>query len=84
MAQWCAVAGVVRAIDATRKEFLVLTGLRRSQLAKVNCLLKGSLNIPPQVLLEQVTRGRTDEGGAQSRGGVNSVQHDSLFLMYDK
>ena len=46
--------GVIRSIDPVEKCFFILTPLCQSDLSKVNCLLKGSLDLPRQILMTQV------------------------------
>ena len=50
--------GVIRSIDPVEKCFFILTPLCQSDLSKVNCLLKGSLDVPRQILMAQVSTGR--------------------------
>ena len=47
-------AGLVRTIDPVERAFYILTPEPLPQLHKVNCLVKGALNIPDEIMLKQV------------------------------
>ena len=47
-------AGVVRAIDPQEHVFYIVTPLSPNDLQKVNTLLRGSLDFPEQLLINQV------------------------------
>ncbi|XP_076340828.1 polynucleotide 5'-hydroxyl-kinase NOL9 [Tachypleus tridentatus] len=49
----CFGFGVVRAIDPVNKTFFIITPEPLSRLQKVNALLRGSVNLPEQILKEQ-------------------------------
>ena len=46
--------GLVRGIDPESKFFYIVTPMSINQLAKVNTLLKGALNLPKEFLVQQV------------------------------
>ncbi len=50
----CSTSGVIRSIDPEAKCFYVITGVCVTDLARVNCLLKGALDLPRQILFNQV------------------------------
>ncbi|XP_013788932.1 polynucleotide 5'-hydroxyl-kinase NOL9-like [Limulus polyphemus] len=49
----CFGFGVVRAIDPVNKTFFIITPEPLSRLQKVNALLRGSVNLPEQIIKEQ-------------------------------
>ncbi|XP_013416970.1 polynucleotide 5'-hydroxyl-kinase NOL9 [Lingula anatina] len=49
----CLGFGIIRGIDPVKKVFYIITPLSSAVLEKVNCLVKGSLDIPHQMLLKQ-------------------------------
>ena len=45
---------MVRSIDASEKVFYVITSLGLEDLSKVNCLVKGIVELPKQFIEKQV------------------------------
>lgn len=58
--------GIVRAIDPEKKVFHILTPVPQGELRKVNCLLKGDLELPEQLLLQQRSEGHFPYVGSPS------------------
>lgn len=54
----CVGYGIVRGISVEEKVFYIITPLRFSVLRRVNTVLKGSVDIPPELLLLQKIDGR--------------------------
>jgi hypothetical protein len=73
----CYGLGIIRAIDPEQHRFHLLTALPLDQLCHVNALVKGDLDIPVHIMLDQYVGARNQNCGIPWRQ-VPYLSHDVI------